>query len=554
MVKRFFIILSSLSIFCVSLSFSAFSSGTVASAAELDFNSATSYSLSSWDSAPDDLISLADSYVSYCSDIYSSRSQISLDWIYTVGSTFCISPRSGLFYFLEDGSLYRYTDSSIAHSSGGGSHSGGSHSAGVTLVSSSDSVEVDSSTFKDYITNENFKYTPKNSLAGQFKTSIFNTSLRNSSAPSQKKTSYYLYRDGYPLVSSDSFGGEKFDELFIVPYFCDSSGAFFYSRYLLHTYFSYDLSLDGYTASFNVDYINNCSDVAGDVLVHKSYDSSVFSTSSDALNSLKSSIILGYNDWNYDSVSSPYYFSFLPVQLGFSSYYDLSFSDFSIFFTTSDVNSSLVGYFDSDGQLVDLPHSASNSCYRVFDCDESIDYDYGLLVSSSYIDFKYRDIETTKIPDNQIISISGDTIYDYSITNPDTGESTTVNNYITNNYTYPEGSGSGDTSGSSGGASTGDVNVGGNVIVGGEVGINGSVDININISGGGGSAGDIISDVDGALSDYDTDFNAYYDDALEKSDGFRQFLSKFFEFVPAPILGLLTLGVVVCIVCRVLGR
>lgn len=57
------------------------------------------------------------------------------------------------------------------------------------------------------------------------------------------------------------------------------------------------------------------------------------------------------------------------------------------------------------------------------------------------------DIDTTKIPDNYYITVGGDTIYDYNITNPATGDSTTINNYITNNYIF-NGSGGGSEGGS----------------------------------------------------------------------------------------------------------
>lgn len=54
-------------------------------------------------------------------------------------------------------------------------------------------------------------------------------------------------------------------------------------------------------------------------------------------------------------------------------------------------------------------------------------------------------IDYDKIPDNYTITINGDTIYDYDITNPDTGDHGTVNYYITNNYTLPENGSKDDT-------------------------------------------------------------------------------------------------------------
>lgn len=61
--------------------------------------------------------------------------------------------------------------------------------------------------------------------------------------------------------------------------------------------------------------------------------------------------------------------------------------------------------------------------------------DYGFFYSNEPINMgAYDDIDFKRIPDNYYITINGDTVYDYPITNPDTGKSTTINNYITNNY------------------------------------------------------------------------------------------------------------------------
>ena len=59
----------------------------------------------------------------------------------------------------------------------------------------------------------------------------------------------------------------------------------------------------------------------------------------------------------------------------------------------------------------------------------------GYYYSNTPIVISYT-IDTTKIPDNYYITVGGDTIYDYNITNPSTGDTTTINNYITNNYTF----------------------------------------------------------------------------------------------------------------------
>lgn len=81
--------------------------------------------------------------------------------------------------------------------------------------------------------------------------------------------------------------------------------------------------------------------------------------------------------------------------------------------------------------------------------------DYGFIISSSPFTLygNQTSIEYDRIPDDYVITIDGDTIYDYPITDPSTGKSTTINNYITNNYII----GGDDSGGGSGGDTTNNV-------------------------------------------------------------------------------------------------
>lgn len=113
--------------------------------------------------------------------------------------------------------------------------------------------------------------------------------------------------------------------------------------------------------------------------------------------------------------------------------------------------------------------------------------DIGFILSSEPFELvsNQTKIDYDKIPDNYTITITGDTIYDYDITNPDTGDHSTVNNYITNNYTIPGGKNDDDDPSSGGGSGTisGDVTVGGKVDVSGKIEIDTKpIDININVN------------------------------------------------------------------------
>lgn len=171
--------------------------------------------------------------------------------------------------------------------------------------------------------------------------------------------------------------------------------------------------------------------------------------------------------------------------------------------------------------------------------------DIGLLVSSSPIAFSYSGIDTTKIPSNQIITVNGDTIYNYTITNPDSGDSSKLGDYITNNYTYITNNYGSGENGS--GSSSGSVTVGGQIDVSGAVGVDITVsvpDININVNGNGSGAGDSVS-----LPNTDL-----VENLPEAPSGFIEYTASLFSFLPAEILSLLIAGLAAAIFCRIWGR
>ncbi len=165
--------------------------------------------------------------------------------------------------------------------------------------------------------------------------------------------------------------------------------------------------------------------------------------------------------------------------------------------------------------------------------------DMGYYASLTPISTIYT-VDTSQIPNNYYITVSGDTIYDYSITNPETGQKDTIQNFITNNYTFTTNN-NGDTNidngdhntsiGGSGNGGNGDVNV--------------NVTVNNNIGGGGGGSYDMP----------DTSFfDDYLDDALKESSGIRKFIADFFDSMPGQITKLICIGLVLAILCRLIGR
>lgn len=209
-------------------------------------------------------------------------------------------------------------------------------------------------------------------------------------------------------------------------------------------------------------------------------------------------------------------------------------------------------------------------------CDENRTCDIGFFVSSEPFSQTYS-IDTSRIPsDSDLVislpvgssggsnssSIVGDTttnnLYDYRITNTTTGDTNTIYEYVTNNYTFVtnngNNSGSGDNNslpvGGSGNLGFADVNVGGTVNVSGGVNIGGKVDINVNVSGLNGSSN---SHKSYDMPDLDP-IEQYLDSAYSDTEGVRGFLTRFFGFLPSEIVGLICILISVVILARIFGR
>ena len=171
-------------------------------------------------------------------------------------------------------------------------------------------------------------------------------------------------------------------------------------------------------------------------------------------------------------------------------------------------------------------------------CSSTTD-DLGYICDGEPLSLTSYLFDISRIPKGQIVTINGDTIYNYTITNPETGDSSKFGDYIENNYTY--------ITNNNGGSVGGDVTVGGKIDVVGSV----AVDVNVNVNGAGGSGSVNPSDFTSAEN---VDLTKYYDNAVEQSTGFQKFLKDFFGFLPAELLGLILFAVSMAIICRVFGR
>lgn len=177
--------------------------------------------------------------------------------------------------------------------------------------------------------------------------------------------------------------------------------------------------------------------------------------------------------------------------------------------------------------------------------------DWGYIMSETPFEL-FKDqtsIDFSRIPNNYTITINGDTIYDYSITNPDTGDSTTIKKYVDDDYDFPQVPdvpdvpNPGDDSGT-----------GGKVEVSGKIDVSGKVDVDVNVNVNSGSSsnpdpGDYINP-----GTVDTNLDHYLEQVPELSKGFIDYLKDFFAWLPDEVYGLIILGLVVVIFCRLAGR
>lgn len=209
------------------------------------------------------------------------------------------------------------------------------------------------------------------------------------------------------------------------------------------------------------------------------------------------------------------------------------------------INDPMNGFFNPYGKFFSMN---TNSDYHTGGTPLSVSdvpYDYGFLVASQPFEIGALSsyLDGSRIPSNSYVTISGDNIYDYSITDSNNGTTNNLGDFINNGYAWLNtGNGTQNNQGSGNGNGGG---VGGNVTVGGQIDVGGSVDINVNVNGGG----------NGTSYDLDTDpMDDYLNDALTESSGIRRFLEEFFSFLPPELLTLLGILLTVVIIKAILRR
>lgn len=502
------------------------------------------YAVTSWSDVADDAIAVRDAYFTYWfshkssfGDYLKQASDIPISWLKFVDSFgWAISPVDDLYYYLND------SNDLIVAAGGGGGHSrtalhgGGGYCRTCRKPSNECTCEffeseadgfdpvINGSDLKQIYTDYSLMYAPM-PTPSQY---LYNYQ----SATGTKQTAGYhefypaapLWRSGLGFGADvGSRGGWKKD-CYVLPYIYDDDVG---STYYYSGYWHFTIEVDEfYKATYSCDYVSLLGDDQNTYHLSKTHDSYAYGLKVNA------------NAWIYCYTSDTNYLqgsSSLNAGQG-------TVLNAPIAKTTYAVS----------GKLSDLVKNNFGNMLRAstFTPATNKTDDWGYIMSETPFEL-FKDqtsIDFSRIPNNYTITINGDTIYDYSITNPDTGDSTTIKKYVDDDYDFPQVPDVPDL------PNPGDDNpsVSGNVTVSGNVGVNGKIeietkpiDVNINVNSGGSSGSGTVEAVD--LSDY-------FSTLPEQSETMNDYLKNFFSFLPPQVLALLLGGIACAVLCRVFGR
>lgn len=471
-----------------------------------------------WDDVTEDAISLRDSYYklwsesSNFSELFKNAADIPIKWLtFLADGSAALSPISGLFYYKTE-TAYKVDYSGVQKGLKQRFDSGDIKPE-IPLISSDELIEG--------IEKDNTDLCPKS-------TDLFLNSYRTQ--PYLYDT--YLHNGGYDrftysrYVLFDNGVDERLKDLYFIQFGLDYDGTYYYLPFQFHFYFD---SYDGTNADMALKM---------EVFIHTPLGYQSYASYTDVL--------------EFNSDNMPYQIAFnagptpptLFVYPDEDSYINQKSLKYNVLSTMSDKE--LFYTADKSDYKRNSNGAFNNFSYRydkhIVKGEVMYSGDFGFMCSKSKISTVY-DFDTSKIGKGQVVTINGDTIYNYTITNPETGDSSKFGDYITNNYTYITNN----NGGSSGGTVGGNVIVDGNIDVSGSVGVDINVsvpDININVNGNGSGAGESVS-----LPDTDL-----VENLPEAPSGFIDYTASLFSFLPAEILSLLIAGLAAAIFCRIWGR
>lgn len=415
-------------------------------------------------------------------------------------------------------------------------------STSAPVITEDDKVQIPAKDFNNFVDKSNTLYTPKNATGkmSYWTDEMWHNYYDKNFASVYKKYGYnewslYTERDGFSAVG----GG---NEIYLIPFYNDGEKTM-YSKYQLH----FTVEKVGETFNFKGEFWDN---------IEGSQSNSSVASNREGLTCGNFRLLTeGYYNYTFDTAVLQYdtYTDYVNFK-GKYEYIDPGDASMSPAFSLKPDYADLFVFYDPETLMSIDGTGVTYDNFNTPPCNPDPSKDIGYVASVTPIVTIYN-IQTQKIPDNYYITIGGDTVYDYSITNPETGQTDTVNNYITNNYTYVTNNNPSESGGSGGG-------VGGNVTVGGNIGVSGSVGVDINVSvpdininvnesnvGGGENLGDYV-DPSGA----EVDVGGAISKIPELSKGFVDYLKGFFAWLPAEIYGLIILLLFVSIWRAIIRR
>lgn len=482
---------------------------------ELSFDNVKPVDFTSWADVPEDYKALGEAYLDLFSDgtdsIFKNLSDIPISWLKLVNDINpVISPLDGLYFFLNGKEVKAVQVEPSGTPKG---------------IDALKNRRIPSRTFKERLEANDAEYSPKNGTGKMsYRTDSFYQNIYSFYPNTFRNYNFARLFENYEFCAVNG------DEIYLILFYKTDSDCY-YSKYQFHLYFDIIENwatdrdeIESYTHNLIIEYWDN---VEGSKDNAKSI---TFDLSDKPFCSLyltgSNSLLRYYDTWlNYNKCSGHEYSK--PSGSDLDNYTLISTN-----YTTTLNCGNVFSHFAKDYDTHDPTCSFGGNC------------DFGYIASSSPISTMYN-VDTTKIPDDAIITVGGDNIYNYYITNPDTGESSTMNEYITNNYTYITNNNGGGEGSGSGCAVGGNVTVGGEIAVGGQVGVDINVsvpDININVNG---------NNSGGAVTLPDTDLVEYLPEAPK---GFIDYLTVLFSFLPPEVLVLIIAAIAAAITCRAWGR
>ena len=494
------------------------------------------YAVTSWADVSDDAISVRDAYFTYWfshkssfGDFIKQASDIPVSWLKFVDSFgWVISPVDDLYYYLNDSN-----DLMVAAGGGGGHsrtalHGGGGYCRTCRKPSDECTCEffeseadgfdpvINGSDLKQIYTDYSLMYAPM-PTPSQYLYSYQNVNGTRNGKSFYPYAPVYRYGRGWGCNVGQSFGWSE--GCYLLGFLRDDDvGDTLYAECYQHFFFT--KSDDG-TVLFNYE---------------------VFSLTDGSL----------LYSGNTPYVSSGFYglesanrlaiylsdFKYLNNDNAGIAYYQFSYPRYNYYYSgkiSQIVKTAFITYFNA----------------TTFTPQTNTADDWGYIMSETPFELfaNQTSIDFSRLPNNYIITINGDTIYDYSITNPDSGDSTSIRKFI-DIYDFPDVPDLPDPDDPDDPDTPG---VNGNITVSGNVGVNGKIeidtkpiDININVNSNGGSAPSGTAEA--------VDLSNYFSTLPEQSETMNDYLKNFFSFLPPQLLAVLLGGIGCAVLCRVLGR